>query len=183
MIWDKQEIHLWAGNIYTWQAPSGRGKTTLLRILAGLEANQATGLTRSQSEKTGLGHGTMNCSMVFQEDRLILEETPLVNIEMVLGSHRRQEIWENLRDVIPELEAQQTCQMLSGGMRRRVCLVRAMLSNAELILLDEPFAGLDEDTKERMADYILKMQKGRCIVVVTHQETDREMLNSIHWKM
>ena len=151
----------------------------MLRILAGLEANEeASAKSNQQTEK-----GTVLCSMVFQEDRLLLEETPLVNIEMVLGSCRRQEIWENLLEVIPELETQQTCQMLSGGMRRRVCLVRAMLSHAELILLDEPFTGVDEQTKQQMAEYILSMQQGRTIVVVTHQEKDAKMLNSTHFKL
>ena len=178
-VWKKQEIQLSAGQIYTLQAPSGRGKTTMLRILAGLEANEeASAKSNQQTEKS-----TILCSMVFQEDRLLLEETPLVNIEMVLGSCRRQEIWENLLEVIPELETQQTCQMLSGGMRRRVCLVRAMLSHAELILLDEPFTGVDEQTKQQMAEYILSMQQGRTIVVVTHQEKDAKMLNSTHFKL
>lgn len=171
VIWDELNLELEKGKIYTIQAPSGRGKTTLLRLLAGLETNE----TEVVEEAT--------CSMLFQEDRLLFDETPLTNIEFCIGSKRRKEIRRHLKELIPELEENQTCQMLSGGMRRRVCIAAAMLADSELVLLDEPFSGLDEDTKKRMAKYILEMQRERTIVVVTHQEKDAKMLNSTHFKL
>lgn len=171
VIWDEFYLELEKGKIYTIQAPSGRGKTTLLRLLAGLEKNEA----EEANEVT--------CSMLFQEDRLFPEETPLTNIEFCIGSNRRQEIRRHLQALIPELEEHQTCQMLSGGMKRRVGLVRAMMADGELVLLDEPFTGLDDHAKRQMVGYILDMQQGRTIVVVSHHEKDGEMLNSVHWKM
>lgn len=178
-IWDKLELTLAKGEIYTIQAPSGRGKTTLLRILAGLEKNDS----EAERVKGAMDFKRCSCSMLFQEDRLLFQETPLTNIEMCIGSQKREEIWKQLTELIPELEKEQTCAQLSGGMRRRVGLIRAMMAEGELVLLDEPFAGLDEDTKKLAIDYILKMQRGRTILVVTHQENDAKMLNSTHFNM
>ena len=168
-IWDKLDLELEKGKVYTLQAPSGRGKTTLLRVLAGLENNETDSCEC--------------CSMLFQEDRLLLQESPLTNVELCVGSQRREEIWNQLSGLIPELTKEQTCDQLSGGMRRRVCLVRAMMADSDLVLLDEPFAGLDEDTKKLAVDYILQMQKGRTVLVVTHREKDAKMLNSTHFNM
>lgn len=181
VIWDNFTLELEKGKIYTLQAPSGRGKTTLLRVLAGLEENRAL-------PAADMGGGKSNAemrpvSMAFQEDRLLLEETPLTNIELCIGSDRREEIKIHLLELIPELNENQTCRELSGGMKRRVCLVRAMMAQSDMVLLDEPFAGLDETTRQKAIEYILKTQKGRMILVVTHHENDAKMLNSTHFDM
>ena len=182
VIWDGLALNMEKGKIYTLQAPSGRGKTTLFRILAGLEENES-GFDSEKANSNIKKVSAKNCSMLFQEDRLLLQETPLTNIELCIGSQEREEIKRQLTELIPELLEEQTCAQLSGGMKRRVCLVRAMMADSDLVLLDEPFAGLDEDTKKLAIDYILKMQRSRTIVVVTHQENDAKMLNSTHFNM
>ena len=67
---------------------------------------------------------------------------------------------------------------LSGGMRRRVAIVRAVLSGAQTLYLDEPFTGLDEETKRRVVDYILTFCDGRTIIAVSHCAADAGLLKA-----
>ena len=118
-------------------APSGRGKTTLLRIMMGLEkpdSGEIINRPRSQAA-------------VFQEDRLPDAFTP-VNCVKMTAAHgvTKNIIREHLRSVGLEGHCDKPVSQLSGGMRRRVATVRAVLSGAETVYFDEPFTGLDEDT-------------------------------------
>lgn len=149
---------------------SGAGKTTLLRLLAGLDYQDA-GTIKGIPEKIG---------MVFQEDRLCEEFSAVENVRLVLprvsGREKGktdQKIREHLKKVgIPEDSQNQPVSEYSGGMKRRVALVRAMMADAELLLLDEPCTGLDEDTKEQVMKYILEQRRDRTMVVVTHSEEE-----------
>ncbi len=144
-----------AGKTYILNSPSGSGKTTLLHIMAGLLKPDS-----GQIVSTG------RYSMVFQEDRLCMDYSAVKNVEMVIGDPKRaQRALENL------LEAEalhKPCRELSGGMKRRVALVRAMEAESDYVLLDEPFTGLDADTKASVEEYIRKKQNGRTIIIVTH---------------
>lgn len=159
------------GKIYCLMAPSGAGKTTLLRILAGLE----------EAEEGKLCY--VGCSFDFQEDRLAEHLNAVDNVMMVLGSGRKAGICENLLQLLPEEGLKQTCKTLSGGMKRRVSLVRAVMAEGDVLLLDEPFSGLDEENKKRAAAYLLENQRGRTVVVATHDETDVELLGAVLWKL
>ena len=143
------------GKTYYLRTPSGSGKTTLLRILAGL---------------TVVDSGEVNVpvavSMVFQEDRLCMEYSALKNVEMITGDRSRAE--EALDCLLEPEDLQKPCAELSGGMKRRVALVRAMEAEAGLILLDEPFTGMDEETKSRAEGYIRQKQRGRTLIIATH---------------
>ncbi len=68
---------------------------------------------------------------------------------------------------------------LSGGMRRRVALLRAVLADGEILILDEPFAGLDEENRIRCAAYILDRLCGRTLLVTTHREEDVQLLRGV----
>ena len=72
---------------------------------------------------------------------------------------------------------------LSGGMRRRVALLRALLSNGNLLILDEPFKGLDEVLKNRVIEYVREKTKGKTVIVVTHDLKDGELLRAIQVRM
>lgn len=144
-----------AGRTYILNSPSGSGKTTLLHILAGI-------LEPDSGEVKGGG----TCSMVFQEDRLCLDYCAVKNVELVTGNpHQAKAALEELLE--PEA-LEKPCRELSGGMKRRVALVRAMEAESEYVLLDEPFTGMDADTRARAEEYIRKKQKGRMVVLVTH---------------
>lgn len=143
------------GRIYYLSSPSGSGKTTLLRILAGLTEADGGELTVP---------GTV--SMVFQEDRLCMDCSALKNVEMVTGDAARAE--EALGMLLEPEDLEKTCTSLSGGMKRRVALVRAMEARSQLVLLDEPFTGMDAETKERAEKYIRTRQQGRTLIIATH---------------
>jgi len=137
--------------------PSGCGKTTLLRLLAGLERPLAGGV---------VGVGDRRVAMVFQEDRLLPWETAAQN---ATGSPDAGE------DAVAELaalglgsDASRYPEELSGGMKRRVAIARALAAPHDLLLLDEPFTGLDEGAWQAAADRIRADATGRLVVLVTH---------------
>lgn len=144
-----------AGGIYYLNSPSGSGKTTLLRILAGLTEADGGELIVPDA-----------VSMMFQEDRLCMGCSALKNVEMVIGDAARAE--DALGMLLESEDLEKTCTSLSGGMKRRVALARAMEARSQLVLLDEPFTGMDAETKERAEKYILDRQQGRTLIIATH---------------
>lgn len=143
------------GEIRCLRTPSGSGKTTLLRILAGLTHPDA-----------GQVRAPAGVSMVFQEDRLCPEFSAVKNVALATGEEERAR--EALRQVLEEEALDKPCGTLSGGMKRRVALVRAMEADSAAVLLDEPFAGMDADTRARAEAYVRERQNGRAIVIATH---------------
>lgn len=154
---------------------SGAGKTTLVRIIAGLE-----------NADRGIVSGAGVVSFDFQEDRLINDITAADNIMLVLdkndfGGHdkktMRKIINENLAEVLKDYPSDKSAGTYSGGMKRRVCLVRAMMKKSDTVILDEPFSGMDEETKILAAEYIKKHRDGRICIVVTHEKSDSGLLD------
>lgn len=143
------------GRIYYLTEPSGSGKTTLLRILAGLE-----------KPDKGAVKAEAFCSMVFQEDRLCREYSAVKNVELVTGD--RQTAREALEQLLEPEALDKPCEELSGGMKRRVALVRAMEADSACVFLDEPFTGLDSETLARAEEYIRRRQNGRTLIIATH---------------
>ena len=155
------------GQITAVMAPSGVGKTTLLRILMGLE-------TADSGKIEGLDG--LRLSAVFQEDRPCANLSPVSNIRLVTGSSlSRQEILSALEQTGLSDCAGQPARELSGGQRRRVALLRALLAPWDLLLLDEPFKGLDTETRKQIMDYVLlhfHKKPGRTALLVTHDESE-----------
>ena len=143
------------GTIYYLTSPSGSGKTTLLKLLAGLTKPDSGSLS-----------APVAISMVFQEDRLCMDYSALKNVEMATGDAERAA--EALKRLLEPEDLEKPCSHLSGGMKRRVALVRAMEAQSQLVLLDEPFTGMDADTKTRAETYISERQQGRTIIIATH---------------
>ena len=128
------------GGVRCLMAPSGSGKTTLFRVLLGLERADA-------GQIRGVSPGRI--SMMFQEDRLCETLTPVENVALVLPPDaRRADVRELLVEILPADCLNQPAMELSGGMRRRVSLARAVAFPSDLVVLDEPFTGLDQATKE-----------------------------------
>ena len=148
---------------------SGCGKTTLLRILLGLE--------RADSGKiTGL---PTRCSAVFQENRLCDEFSAVENVKIAAPHRTTDEIKETLFSLLLDEEAQEKpVSELSGGMRRRVAIARALLAKGELLLMDEPFKGLDEATRDTVIAYVKQAVAGRTVILVTHDEEEAKALGA-----
>ena len=150
-------------------APSGRGKTTLLRIMMGLE-------TPDSGEVKNRPHRQ---AAVFQEDRLPDEFTPVNCVKMTCAHGvTKALIRENLAAVGLDGHCDKPVSQLSGGMRRRVAIVRAVMSGAETVYFDEPFTGLDNATKRLVIEYILNNCEGRTLVFVSHCPDDAQLLNA-----
>lgn len=147
------------GEIYYLTSPSGSGKTTLLRLLCGLEKTDRGMIRITKAEEAFF-------SMVFQEDRLCMDYSALKNVEMVTGDRKKAE--EALCLLLEEDAIDKPCSQLSGGMKRRVALVRAMEAESDCVLLDEPFTGMDTETKDRAEAYIRDRQQGRIVIMATH---------------
>lgn len=153
------------GTVTCVTGPSGSGKTTLLRLIAGLEAPDG-GSIRGVPES--------GISMVFQEDRLPPQLSAANCLRCVLkkGPSREGRIAEALSALGLSETSDQSVRAFSGGMRRRVALARALLFPSPLVLLDEPFKGLDADTRRRAVDFTLSMLAGRTTLLVTHDPED-----------
>lgn len=121
--------------------PSGFGKTTLLRLIGGLLQPESGEITGIQGKKI---------SFLFQEDRLLPWATAGKNVALV-SNEERARYWLSQMEI--ENAAQYPAQM-SGGMQRRVALARAMAFGGDILILDEPFKGLDEALRERIAGRI-----------------------------
>lgn len=163
-------ITLEDSSIYCLMGASGIGKTTLLRILMGLERADSGCIS---------GIDTKNISCMFQEDRLIPDLSAIDNVRIVLRrKNNRAEVRNNLLSILPDDSLDLPVSSLSGGMKRRVALARALSYPGKLIILDEPFTGLDKDTKLNVINYILKMRNKRTLLIATHGTDDANLLGA-----
>lgn len=158
------------GSVTCLMAPSGSGKTTLFRVLLGLEAPDSG---RIEGVRCG------EVSMMFQEDRLCETLTPVENVALVLSpGASRADVRRTLERILPAECMDRPAMQLSGGMRRRVSLARAMAYPSSMVVLDEPFTGLDAATKRVVVDFIEKERRGRTLLVATHGEQDAQLLGA-----
>ena len=152
-----------AGQTTAVMAPSGWGKTTLLRILMGLEAPDS-GTVR--------GLAGLRISAVFQEDRLCVQLDAADNVRLVTPGLTRAQAQQALDAVGLQSCAGQPVRELSGGQRRRTAIARALLARWDVLFLDEPFRGLDADTRRLVLDDTRRRCVGRTVILVTHDETE-----------
>lgn len=160
-----------AGNGVTCvMAPSGTGKTTLLRILLGLEA--ADGGTVSGMEGK-------SWAAVFQEDRLLEHLDALGNLRFILGRTLDEPAALTLlADLGLEDAGTKPVREYSGGMKRRLALVRALLAPADALALDEPFTGLDEASQAVCLAAIGRAAETKPVLLVTHDEIHAAALDA-----
>ncbi len=147
------------GKITALVGQSGCGKTTLLSVLMGLIPADSGTLIGFDKP----------ISAVFQEDRLCENLTVSANIRLVTGKRfTKSEIEKELCAVGLKDCPEKPVRELSGGMKRRAAIVRALLAESEILFLDEPFKGLDADTKETVLEYVRTKVKGKTVIFVTH---------------
>lgn len=152
-------------------APSGWGKTTLLRILMGLDTPTA-----------GRVRGVGRAAAVFQEDRLCPQLTALQNVTLVLpGSEKqyKEQIGADFQQLGMDAAALALpAARLSGGQKRRTALLRALWAPSDTLLLDEPFTGMDPDTLAAAAALLRTRCGTEPVLLATH---DREAIRLLGW--
>ena len=158
-----------SGEVTAISGRSGSGKTTLLSAIMGL-------LRPALGEIIGFG----TCSVLFQEDRLLPFLTAVKNITVTTGC-TEAEAQDALQRVgfDPE-DIEKLASALSGGMARRVAIVRAMLAKSDTLILDEPFKGLDDITRAAVIRFVNDNRCSRTTLVVTHDPRDAEDLGASH---
>ncbi len=152
------------GSFVSLVGPSGCGKSTLLRLMAGLLAPSAGGIAR--------GPGISETGFVFQDATLMPWANVRANVTLALTLKRKPQdnVTETLKHVGLGGFMQAYPRELSGGMQMRVSIARAIVTNPQLLLMDEPFAALDELTRFGLNDDLLALwrQNRWTVVFVTH---------------
>lgn len=152
------------GEVLCLMGKSGRGKTTLLRMLMGLEQPDHGSIAGLEGKRI---------SVVFQEDRLLPHFSVRQNLYSVCDGRLQQEHMMRLLTRLGLAEwVDREVSVLSGGMQRRVAICRALLVPCDLLILDEPFRGLDDKTKEMVIKLIREEAKGCTILLSTHDITE-----------
>ena len=148
--------------------PSGFGKTTLLRLIAGL-------LKPSSGCITGLENPKI--AFMFQEDRLLPWLTALKNVEIV-SDEKKAKDWLSQMEIE---DGEKYPREMSGGMQRRISLARAMAFEGDILLLDEPFKGLDENLRKRIAEKI--RGKAGLTILSIHDREEAELMEAQIWNL
>jgi NitT/TauT family transport system ATP-binding protein len=151
--------------------PSGCGKSTLLRMLCGLDEPTSGEIHLTRAEP-----GNPTTSMVFQEQSIFPWFSVIRNIEYGLWMRgvgrreRRERAMEYVHKVGLDGFANSYPHELSGGMKQRVSVARAFANDSEILLMDEPFAALDEQTKALLQEELLRIwdEKKKTVVFITH---------------
>lgn len=167
-VFDNLSLEIPDNGITAVVAPSGVGKTTLLKLIAGLLSPD------SGKIKTTAGEG-MRVADVFQEQRLLPWYSAFENVKVVTKRPDGE-----IKDFLSKLGITDDLQKkrpseLSGGQRQRVCLSRALLFDSDILLLDEPFTGLDDKNREIVQQEIKEYARKKPVVLVSHVEEDLEI--------
>ena len=166
-----------SGELLVLVGPSGCGKTTTLRLIAGLETPTAGSVSIDGRDVTQLPPKERNVAMVFQQPSLLPWRTVLGNVVYGLelqGRMSRRDSLERARDLVRLVGLSGFEQAfpteLSGGMQQRVNLARALATDPEMLLLDEPFAALDAQTREFMQRELLHIweETRKTALFITH---------------
>lgn len=158
-----------SGKITCIMAPSGAGKTTLLRMMMGLEKPDSGIFT---------GLSGQRFSAVFQEERLCEGMTAVGNIRLVNPSLTPDRVGNELQNFGMHHCENQPVSELSGGMRRRVSILRALLAEYDVLFMDEPFKGLDRALKKDIIASVMEKTVGKTVIVVTHDRSEADLLRA-----
>ena len=157
------------GKVTAVMAPSGKGKTTLLRILMGLETPDSGTIS---------GLSGLKMSAVFQEDRLCENLSPVSNIRLVAPFLKKPEIIAAMECVGLSDCFYQPVRELSGGMKRRTAILRALLAEYDVLFLDEPFKGLDTETRRLVIEDTRERSRGKTVILITHEPEDASAMEA-----
>ena len=166
-------IDFFSGTAYCLMAPSGSGKTTLFRLILGLESPDRGG-------EILLGLTSPPADFCSLPGRPPLRGFSAVENLFLRSGNRysKETLTTSLLRLLPADALEKPVCEFSGGMKRRLSVLRALLSPAEIILMDEPFTGLDPATKQTVIDLINELCSGKLLIASTHAKEDAVLLNA-----
>lgn len=170
VVLNKIDIEIKEHQITCIMGPSGVGKTTLIYILMGLVEADAGSIAGVSGKKF---------AAVFEENRLCEGINAIKNVQLVCENTITDlQIKKEFREVgLSEYENKPVAE-LSGGMKRRVAIVRALLPESDIIIMDEPFKGLDEELKNQVINYVKYKTKGKTVIIITHDKEEVDTLSA-----
>lgn len=168
-VFEQLNLTVNSGEISCIMAPSGAGKTTLLRMIMGLETIDSGCITGQKGKRF---------SAVFQEERLCEYLTAIENIRLVTPCLSVETVRQEMDKLGLQDCFEQPVSELSGGMRRRVSLLRALLAEYDILCLDEPFQGLDNACREQTLAYVKQKTAGKTVLFVTHDKKEALQLDA-----
>jgi NitT/TauT family transport system ATP-binding protein len=179
-------LYVGRGEFLSLLGPSGCGKSTALRIIAGLGAPSSGTVDWPSSTINSKGLPEGDIGFVFQDPTLMPWQTVFGNVHLPLklrGAGKdaaREQIMQTLATVGLADFAEAYPRELSGGMKMRVSIARALVTKPKLLLMDEPFAALDEITRQKLNDDVLKLwrQSGVTVIFVTHSVFESAYLSN-----
>lgn len=158
-ILDNVTYKINSGERFALTGPTGSGKTTLINIILGIETADSGEIFVNEYEPRTF-------SAVFQTNTLLDNLTVKNNIEVIT----------NNKIISGLVDDNLIAKNLSGGMKRCAEIERAISADSQIVIMDEPFAGLDDTTKDKAIRYIDKNLQGRTFLLVTHDEEDAKKL-------
>lgn len=167
---DKKIINDFSAQINTGESialigPSGVGKTSIINGILDLIPYEGS-----------ISHSdTPVFAVVFQEDRLCPGLSVYTNLKVTCGKMPRQELNAYIKRA--GLEPSSNIDTLSGGMRRRVAILRAILAPSNILIMDEPFKGLDSNTKELMMTMVKEKASDKTMILITHDISEAQFFN------
>ena len=169
-VLDEFTVEVAAGTVTALMGTNGVGKSTAARLLLGLDRPDAGKVLRDASART---------AAVFQEDRLCAHLSAVANLRLVLDRARWAEVSAELTAVgLAADSMDRPVRELSGGQRRRVAIARALIMGADLLVLDEPFTGIDAETKPAVIDYVRQRVGHTAVLLITHDIADAAALEA-----
>ena len=172
LIFDDFSLEIKPRGVTALMGPSGCGKTTLCSMLLGLVKPDAGKIENP----------FVRISCAFQDPRLLPWLSAAENVALVLSGMSKEEKQRAAQNMLKNLGLSDAVQKrpaeLSGGMQQRVSLARAFVAPHDLLILDEPFRGLDESNRENVIQLIRGLAEDRPVILVTHDEADAQALDA-----
>lgn len=156
------------GKAYAIIGPSGIGKTTLLNIMCGLKSPDIGKVETDFSRP----------AYVFQDARLFPWLTALDNVTLVCDNKQKAE--KTLISLLGDPDSlSKYPHELSGGMKQRVSIARALCYDGDILFLDEPFRGLDPETKHNISSFLFEASRDKTVIMITHDVNDAKLCDVI----